>query len=88
MDVKMVVGTGTDVNMSVDNNNYIHASVDSFAYIKNFKDVYAGETHIAPTDSTIILDTAGMVVPDQIIIDPIPSNYGRIEWDGSTLTIV
>lgn len=31
--------------------------------------------------------TAGTVLLSDITINPIPSNYGRIAWDGSTLTV-
>jgi len=31
--------------------------------------------------------TAGTVLVSDIIIDPIPSNYGLITWNGSTLTV-
>lgn len=50
-------------------------------------DAYAGQTVVTPTQSEQVLATAGLVVAENIIINPIPSNYGLITWDGSTLTV-
>ena len=48
---------------------------------------YTGATTITPTQETQILSTADKSVYENITINPIPSNYGLITWDGSTLTI-
>jgi hypothetical protein len=34
-----------------------------------------------------VLATAEKVVTRNIVINPIPSNYGLITWNGSTLTV-
>ena len=49
--------------------------------------VYTGETEVTPSDETQILQTANTALYDNITINPIPSNYGLITWDGSTLTV-
>ena len=48
---------------------------------------YAGPTTITPTTATQTLNTAFKSVLNNITINPIPSNYGLITWDGSTLTV-
>lgn len=48
---------------------------------------YAGTTEITPDGSDHTLLTAGMVVDEDIVIHKIPSNYGLITWDGSTLMV-
>ena len=48
---------------------------------------YSGEYEIAPTKETQIIPTKRMMMSDDIIIDPIPSNYGLITWNGSALTV-
>ena len=50
-------------------------------------DGYTGTTTVTPTLGVQVLETSGLVVPANIIINPIPSNYGLITWDGSTLTV-
>ena len=49
--------------------------------------VYTGETNITPSTSEQVLATAEKVVTRNIVINPIPSNYGLITWNGSTLTV-
>ena len=48
---------------------------------------YTGATEITPSQETQILPTADTVVLENIVINPIPSNYGLITWNGSTLTV-
>ena len=49
--------------------------------------VYEGATTVTPSSSAQVLATEGHAVLSDIIIDPIPSNYGLITWNGSTLTV-
>lgn len=48
---------------------------------------YDGMTEVMPSSETQILETRNMALYDNITINPIPSNYGLITWDGSTLTV-
>lgn len=50
-------------------------------------EVYDGPTEVTPTEEEQVLETEGLVVPANIIVNPIPSNYGRITWNGTTLTV-
>ena len=49
--------------------------------------VYTGVTEVTPSASTQTLSTAGLVVQSDITVNPIPSNYGLITWNGSFLTV-
>ena len=48
---------------------------------------YTGVTEATPTTAEQVLDTSNKVVTRNIVINPIPSNYGLITWNGSTLTV-
>ena len=48
---------------------------------------YTGETVVTPSTLEQVLATAEKVVTRNIVINPIPSNYGLITWNGSTLTV-
>ena len=48
---------------------------------------YQGDTEFVPTQTTQTVHTAGLLVDTDIVIDPIPSNYGRITWNGAFLTV-
>lgn len=51
------------------------------------RDPYEGEYTIDPTNEPQVLATAGKWARTDITINPIPSNYGKITWDGSVLTV-
>ena len=48
---------------------------------------YQGETEITPSDEIQTLQCAGLMMSENITVNPIPSNYGRISWNGVTLTV-
>ena len=48
---------------------------------------YTGPTEVTPSQETQILSTQDTSVMSDIIINPIPSNYGLITWNGSALTV-
>ena len=48
---------------------------------------YTGVTEVTPTTAEQVLDTSNKVVTRNIVINPIPSNYGLITWNGSILTV-
>ena len=50
-------------------------------------DPYQGDYHITPSRETQTLSTAGKYLNQSIVVEPIPSNYGLITWNGSTLTV-
>lgn len=48
---------------------------------------YEGPYEFTPTQSTQTAATAYKLAVADIIINPIPSNYGLITWNGSVLTV-
>lgn len=48
---------------------------------------YEGSYEVTPTQSTQILNTENRSTMQDIVINPIPSNYGLITWDGLVLTV-
>lgn len=57
--------------------------------VKEFveRDPYTGDYTITPSSETQTLLTKDKRMTDQIVINPIPSNYGLITWNGATLTV-
>ena len=49
--------------------------------------VYDGAYEVTPTQETQVLDTALKAMSGNVIVKPIPSNYGLITWNGNTLTV-
>lgn len=48
---------------------------------------YEGIYEITPSNKQTILETNNKVLYKNIIVNPIPSRYGLITWNGQTLTV-
>ena len=48
---------------------------------------YEGATEVIPSAEEQALLTGGLYVADHIKVKPIPSNYGLITYNGSTITV-
>ena len=48
---------------------------------------YHGSYEVTPSSEAQVLDTDTLILDGNITINPIPSNYGLITWDGSTITV-
>lgn len=55
--------------------------------VEEISDPYKGQTEITPSDKKQVLATEGKHLSSDIIVNPIPSNYGLITYDGSNLRI-
>ena len=51
------------------------------------RDPYTGDYTVTPSSETQVLDTRNLRMTDNITINPVPSNYGLITWNGSTITV-
>lgn len=48
---------------------------------------YEGDYTFTPTQAEQIIEIKNMRATDNIVVEPIPSNYGLITWNGSYLTV-
>lgn len=48
---------------------------------------YVGPYEVTPSGVAQTLATAGRRMASDVIVQPIPSNYGLITWDGATITV-
>jgi len=48
---------------------------------------YAGSYEVTPGATAQTLPTASRMLAQDITINPIPSNYGLVTWDGSSLMV-
>lgn len=51
------------------------------------RDPFTGDYEITPSSETQTLLTKNLRMTDNVTINPVPSNYGLITWDGSTITV-
>lgn len=50
-------------------------------------DVYTGSYNVTPTEEGQVLETADLMMLENVVIGMIPSNYGLITYDGSKITV-
>ncbi len=48
---------------------------------------YSGSYEVTPSAVTQTLQTTDKILSQNIVVNPIPSNYGLIAWNGSVLTV-
>lgn len=48
---------------------------------------YEGDYEVTPGAEAQVLSTDHLYMKGDIIINPVPSNYGLITWNGSTITV-
>lgn len=48
---------------------------------------YAGPLEVTPGAETQTVECSGLLMPGDIIIKPVPQNYGLVGWNGITLTV-
>ena len=48
---------------------------------------YDGSYQVEPSSTETVLACEGLKMVRNVVISPIPSNYGLVTWDGSTLTV-
>ena len=72
------------IDASVAVSEAVRASVAVPEFISVY---YEGEYTITPSAEAQTLSTMGLAMRQDLTINPIPSNYGLITWNGSTLTV-
>ena len=50
-------------------------------------DPYLGPYEVTPTQETQILPTSMLLATEDIVVNPIPQNYGLITWNGAVLRV-
>lgn len=48
---------------------------------------YMGEYDVVPSAEEQVLETAGKRMLRDVVVAPIPNNYGLITWNGTALTV-
>ena len=82
----MVSTDGTAVNLGVLEPKSVDLDMSVGVYAQ-IGEHYHGAYTITPSSETQILDTDTLILDGNITINPIPSNYGLISWDGSKITV-
>lgn len=52
-----------------------------------YPDSYKGSYTVTPNKNRQVLKTSGLMASEDITVEPIPSNYGLITWNGAFITV-
>lgn len=57
--------------------------------VKEYVDVetYTGDYEVTPSSEVQTLNTSGLRLTRNIVVNPVPTNYGLITWNGAFLTV-
>lgn len=82
MQQKVVIDGDIELRHTLDGDIELNSTIDGEAglFMPVFPDNYDGPLDITPTDQQQILNTINLTMPGNVIIEPIPSNYGLITW--------
>lgn len=89
-----------DIVIEVDGEQYLTTEVEAKCELDNQIDgepkvletihdgaYYTGPVSVTPSSEQQVLETSHLTLAENITIEPIPSNYGLITWDGHKLTV-
>lgn len=79
--------TAVSIPMSVTDDGVSIAVSIGAAYVATEGKPYDGHYIITPSSEEQVLETDGKLMLDNVVINPIPQNYGLVTWNGSELTI-
>ncbi len=75
------------VPMSVSSDSEQIALGVNMVLVTGMPEHYDGAYEFTPGDSAQTISIKDKMADADIVIDPIPSNYGKISWNGSVLTV-
>ena len=78
----------TVYDFSIENNlEEVELDNDVVIEVGGIVPIYTGDYDVTPTDHAIVLNTKDLELVENVVVNPIPSNWGRIGWNGSYLTV-
>ena len=87
IEVPMTVSNDTVVvPMSIEAPQVIGMSIGA-TYAMSVADDYEGDYHVTPTTTAQTLLTKDKKMSDYVVIEPIPSNYGLITYNGTSIKV-
>lgn len=77
-----------DITVDVDDGENLDLDLDTAVITRQYDTpAYTGSYDFTPTQETQTVNISGLRARHDITINPIPSNYGLIIWDGSVLKV-
>lgn len=86
MAIKLTVMTDESAVLNIERGESVGLIAEPSIVIDS-TEIYDGAMEWTPTQSTQTIEIADKKALGNITINPIPSNYGLITWNGSTITV-
>ena len=92
MDDTVVIGGDVSLINQIDGEISLKSRIDGesgvfYEVSHETHETYQGPYAVTPSEESQTLSTADLIMGEDVVIDPIPANYGRITWNGSVLLI-
>lgn len=88
MAIELTIGEQPVVDLRIEDDVGIDLGVSEQIVIEGHDTLpYRGEYEFTPTEDVQTVHINGLRATRNITINPIPSNYGKISWNGSVLTV-
>lgn len=85
--VNFTIRGPSGVGFSVGDPAGVGLNLPGFAVVRQALPAYDGPVEVTPSNVPQVLSTHDRSTYTDIVINPVPSNYGLITWDGSRLTV-
>ena len=85
MAIRLKVQQGGSARLTVSGGEAVRFKVGQSGAI--LPPTYDGAYEVTPTEEEQILATAQKIMARNVTVAPIPSNYGRITYNGTTITV-
>lgn len=83
--LRFEISGDTGISFDLDESDAVEFEIRSPTYID--VDIYDREYVFTPSEEEQVVQTTNKTLAQDITINPIPPNYGRIIWDGAHLRI-
>lgn len=82
-----VAVSGVEIPVTVGTQDVAVSASIGAAYSVSYDAHYEGAYVFTPSAETQVIQTEGLVMEQNVTINPIPSNYGLITYNGSTIRV-
>lgn len=85
--VPMTVSTDSVlVPMSISTQPVLNMTIGA-EYVMTSVEDYEGNYRVTPQVTTQVLETKDLKMTDNLVVEPIPKNYGLITYNGTNITV-
>lgn len=85
--VEVELARRPEISVDIERQKDIEIETATQVVVSRVAPDYEGGYEFTPTEEQQVVPTAGKILEENIVINPIPSNYGLITYNGFKLTV-